>query len=137
MTGNLLIAFGFGWMVVAALIGLYLGARHEKHIETLASAAAGGNLGEYHRIFEAYKWRSSMHAHSMLFSLSAVVVGQVLGSPVGSGVPYANGVAGALAFATVLWTMAAARRMRPAMGVADLLFLSVIAVVAVSVAPIH
>jgi hypothetical protein len=137
MTGNLLIAFGFGWMVVAALLGLYLGAKHEHHIKALASAAACGNLGEYHRVFEAYKWRSSVHAHSMLFSLSAVAVGLVLNSPAGSGVPRPDWVAGVLALTTVLWTVAAVRRIRPLMGVADLLFLSVIAVVALSMALIH
>jgi hypothetical protein len=132
VTGDMLVVFGFGWMVVGALIGLVLGAKHERHIDALGSAAACGNFVEYHRMFEAYKWRSSVHAHSMLFSLSAVGVGLVLGSPVGSGVP--DPVAAVLVVATVTWTLAATRRFRPLMGLADLLYLGAIATVAFGVA---
>lgn len=132
MTGHLLVSFGFAWMVVGALIGLYLGAKHENHNDSLASAAACGNFVDYHRIFEAYKWRSSVHAHSMLFSLSAVGVGLVLSNPVGSMVPEL--VVAVLMFATVTWTLAAARRFRPLMGLADLLFLGAMATVAFGVA---
>lgn len=134
MTGHMLVAFGFAWMVVAALIGLFLGAKHENHNEALASAAACGNFVEYHRIFEAYKWRSSVHGHSMLFSLSAVGVGVVLSSPLGSAIPRADLVAAVMMFATVLWTLAAARRLRPLMGLADLLFLGVMASCAAGIA---
>ena len=134
MNGGVLIAFGFGWMVVAALIGLYLGARHEHHLEQLRSAAEIGNLSEYYRIFEAYKWRSSVHAHGMLFSLSSVGVGLVLSlQGVGSAIPFAEVLGGTLMFATVVWTLAAAWRVRPLMGLADLLFIGVMAFVAVSV----
>jgi hypothetical protein len=135
MHGNLLIAFGFGWMVVAALIGLYLGARHEGHIGRLRDAASGGTLAEYHRVFEAYKWHSSVHAHGMLFSLSSVVVGLVLSrievrvAIVGDAV-----LIGLLISATVVWTLAAMRRIRPLMGLADLAFICVMAVTAFGVA---
>ncbi len=134
MTGNELVAFGFAWMVVAALIGLYLGVKHESHVKTLESAAAGGDLVEYHRVFDAYKWHSSVHAHGMLFSLSSVGVGIVLASPLGSAIPGAAGIVAALIFATVAWTLAAATRLRPLMGMADLLFLGVMALVAGGVA---
>jgi hypothetical protein len=129
----MLIAFGFAWMVIAALIGLFLGAKHENHIETLGSAAACGNFVEYHRIFEAYKWRSSVHAHGMLFSLTSVAVGLVLLQS-GHGVPMPGALAGALTIATVVWTLAALRRIRPLMGLADLLFICAIATVAVCTA---
>lgn len=133
MTGSMLISFGFAWMVVAALIGLFLGAKHENHIEALGSAAACGNFSEYHRIFEAYKWRSSVHAHGMLFSLSSVAVGLVLRSPASGGVSGSPAIIATLIFATVAWTLAAAVRIRPLMGLADLLFIGAIAVVAGSI----
>ncbi len=135
MNGDVLIAFGFGWMVVAALIGLHLGAKHECHIKQLGSAAASGNLSEYHRVFEVYKWRSTVHAHGMLFSLSSVGVGLVLSLyDVGGPIPYAEALVATLMFATVVWTLAAVRRVRPLMGLADLLFIGVMVIVAVSVA---
>ena len=135
MTSDLLISFGFGWMVVAALIGLYLGAKHEGHIEQLRSAAASGSLPEYHRIFEAYKWRSSVHAHGMLFSLSSIGVGSVLSHDgLSKAFHSVELLIGTLIVATVVWTLAAVWRVRPLMGLADLLFIGVMVGVAVSVA---
>jgi len=135
VTGYVLVAFGFCWMVVAALIGLYLGAKHQGHIEQLEAAANSGNLASYHQAFEAYKWRSTVHAHGMLFSLSSAGVGLLL-TPSGSGIVFfgTEAVVGTLISATVVWTLAALRRMRPLMGLADLLFIGAIAVVAASVA---
>jgi len=129
MNNVTLIAFGFGWMVVAALLGLYLGARHEGHLGDLEKAAARGDLAGYHRTFEAYKWRSSIHAHGMLFSLSSVAVGAVLPQS-GMGTAAMQYLVAGLIFATVVWTLAALRRIRPAMGLADLLFLGAMATVA-------
>jgi hypothetical protein len=133
MNSEILIAFGFGWMVVAALIGLYLGAKHERQTDRLRSAAASGNLPEYHRVFEAYKWHSSVHAHGMLFALSSVGVGLAL-SRAGGALPFAEALVGTLILATVLWTVAALRRIRPLMGLADLMFIGVLAVIAANVA---
>lgn len=134
MTGDVLIAFGFGWMVVSALIGLYLGAKHQGHIEQLTNAAAGGDLEKYHRLSEAYKWRSSVHAHGMLFSLSSVGVGLVLSrNGAGAAFPFADVLVGALIFATVVWTGAALRRARPLMGLADVTFIGVLLATAASV----
>ncbi len=135
MTGYVLVAFGFGWMVVAALIGLFLGAKHESHVDQLEAAAVSGNLVRYHQIFDAYKWRSSVHAHGMLFSLSSVGVGLVLSrNPSAAAFPGADVLIGMLILATVVWTLAAVKRVRPLMGLADLLFIGAIAVVAASVA---
>jgi hypothetical protein len=133
MTAHLLIAFGFGWMVVSALIGLYLGAKHEGYIEQLKAAAASEDLARYHEVFEAYKWRSSVHAHGMLFALSSVGVGLALSGRAGDVLP-GEALVGALMFATVVWTLAAMRRVRPLMGLADLLFIGALVVIAVSVA---
>ena len=124
-----LIAFGFGWMVVAAFIGLYLGARHEGHLGDLNQAAARGDVISYNRIFEAYKWRSSIHAHGMLFALSSVAIGIVL-PRTGLDAAAARWLVAGLMTATVVWTFAALRRMRPIMGVADIVFAGSLATVA-------
>jgi hypothetical protein len=132
MTNDLLIAFGFSWMLVAALIGLYLGVRHEAHGLGLARDAESGNLIEYHRRFDAYKWRSSIHAHAMLFSLSSIVVGIVM-PRTGLGDAGQQWLTYALVASTVVWTAAALGRIRPAMGLADILFAASLASVAVSI----
>jgi hypothetical protein len=126
MSGHILMAFGFGWMVVAALIGLYLGAKHESHLGHLAAAAASGDLVEYHKVFDRYKWRASVHAHGMLFALSSVVVGLVLVRNEAHVAAFGTqALAAALILATVVWTIAAMRRCRPLMGLADLVFVGV------------
>ncbi len=128
-----LIAFGFGWMVVAALLGLYLGVKHERHLGDLVTAAGRGSLVLYHQTFEAYKWRSSIHAHGMLFSLSAVVVGAVL-PQAGLSAPAMERLVAVLMIVTVVWTLAALRRIRPLMGLADIAFIGAMATVSWGVA---
>lgn len=133
MNNMTLIAFGFGWMVVAALLGLYLGARHPSHLVDLNNAAARGDLGSYHRIFETYKWRSSIHAHGMLFALSCIAIGIVL-PQAGLEPSMARGLIACLIIATVAWTPAALRHIRPIMGVADMVFAGSLVTVAWSLA---
>ncbi len=133
MDGTVLVAFGFGWMVVAALLGLYLGAGHESHRQQLAAAAERGDLATYHQILDAFKWRSSVHGHGMLFSLAAVAVGLALARTSLGTVP-AGAVIGTLMAVPVVWTFAALRRVRVLMGLADLLFIAVIVLVAIGVA---
>jgi hypothetical protein len=133
MNNVTLIAFGFCWMVVAALLGLYLGAKHVSHLGDLGKAAARGDLASYHQTFEAYKWRSSIHAHSMLFSLSAVAVGAVL-PLAGLSVTAMERLVVVLILVTVIWTLAALRRIRPVMGVADITFLGAMATLGWSMA---
>ena len=133
MNSVTLIAFGFGWMVVAALIGLYLGVKHDRHIGDLATAAGRGDLALYHQTFEAYKWRSSIHAHGMLFSLSAIVVGAVL-PQAGLSAPTMERLVAVLMIVTVIWTLAALGRIRPLMGLADIAFIGTMATVGWSMA---
>jgi len=138
MNGHILMAFGFGWMVVAALIGLYLGAKHESHLSHLAAAAASGDLLGYHQVFDQYRWRVSVHAHGMLFALSSVVVGLVLTRNDAHVVLLGEeALVAVLMFATVVWTAAAMWRSRPLMGIADLAFICALAATAACVADCH
>src|SRR3974377_304603 len=120
-------------MVVGAFLGFFLGAENPGLLDQLGAAAAEGNLAVYHRAFEAYKWRSSVHAHTMLFSLSSIAVGSLLSRNEFASVS-AEALAGTLMFATVVWSVSALRRIRALMGLADLLFVASMAWVAVIVA---
>jgi hypothetical protein len=133
MTSDLLIAFGFGWMVVAALLGLYLGATHDAHSQSLEASAAQGDLAAFHRTLEAYKWRGSVHAHGMLFSLSSIVVGVIL-PRTGFSKAAVEAMVGALIVATVVWTLSALKRIQLLMGLGDLLFVGTIATAAWGIA---
>lgn len=133
MGSSVLIAFGLGWMVISALLGLYLGAKHDAHNESLDAYAEKGDLASFHRTLEAYKWRGSVHAHGMLFSLSSIVVGVIL-PMTGFGKVAAEALVGALIVATVVWTLSAFKRVQLLMGLGDLLFLGAIATAAWGIA---
>lgn len=133
MSNGVLIAFGLGWMVVAAFLGLYLGAKHDAHNQTLEASAERGDLAEFHRTLEAYKWRGSVHAHGMLFSLSAIVVGVIL-PQTGFSKATAEALVATLIVATVVWTLSALKRIQVLMGLGDLLFVAAIAMSAWGVA---
>jgi hypothetical protein len=129
MTSGVLVAFGFSWMMVAALLGLHLGARHANHIDTLSRLAQGGDLAAFYQTFEAFQWRTSVHAHGMLFSLSAITVGLAL-PLAGYGQTMSAVLVGTLIVATVIWTLSACMRIRLLMGLGDLAFVCIVATVA-------
>lgn len=125
-----LVIFGFGWMVAAAFVGLYLGAIHDRHLESLEEIARSGTLLSYHQRLDAYKWKATVHAHAFLFAVVDVLVGLVIHktnfteatiSVLGYG----------LMLAPVLWTIGGLRRSKPLMGAGDLLLLAGIVMTAV------
>jgi hypothetical protein len=116
-----LLAFGFTWMIVAALIGIVLGAKHDNHLEKLRQYAKDGNLVAYNQDTEKYKAGATVHAHSFLFSVILVLVAMVVGKLpfppiVKENIPYV------LMCSTVLWTIAALRVIRPLMILTDMMF---------------
>lgn len=128
---DLLQCFGFAWMCVSALIGLYLGVKHLGVAERLVALANAGQLAEYHRQHTAFRWSVTVHAHGFLFSVVCVLVSVVL--PRHALAPMViNAVGGGLMVSTVIWTGAALARFRPLMGLADVGFLAAIATTAVS-----
>jgi hypothetical protein len=109
-------------MIVAALIGLFFGSRHDRHLENLRRHAEEGNLIAYNRDTEKYKAGATAHAHSFLFSVIVVLVAMIvnrlpLPQIVVHTIPYL------LVGSTVVWTFAALRVIRPLMGLADIVFL--------------
>ena len=127
---NMLLLFGFSWMVVSAIIGLLLAKRHEATVEDLGVIAARGDLAEYHRVEVEYKWKKLVHVHAFLFSVVAVCIGLALGR---MNYPAAvqEGLAAALMLATVVWTLGTMRLNRPLMAIGDLAMLASIVVAAV------
>ena len=124
-----LLAFGFTWMIVAALVGIVLGAKHDHHLEKLRQYAKEGNLAAYHQDTETYKAGATVHAHSFLFSVVLVLVAMVVGKLpfppiVTENIPYV------LMCSTTLWTVSALRVIRPLMIVADAVFFLVVIAVA-------
>lgn len=130
---NALVLFGFTWMVVGAFIGLFLARRHELTLVQLEEFAAKGNLLDYHRVSEGYKWNKTVHAHAFLFSIVAVVVGLAMPK-----VDYAQTVTDVLAIALMVsvavWTLGGLRSNRPLMVIGDLTFLASVVATAVGLA---
>jgi len=120
---DVLILFGFSWIVFSALIGLLVGLRHEPHLEDLGNLARRGDLHGYHVTLDAFKWRVTVHAHGMLFSLVSIVIGLCIPK-----MAYPQLVTDALAVvlmaSSALWTLAGFRSVTIAMGIADLMFLA-------------
>jgi hypothetical protein len=120
-----LLAFGFTWMIVAALIGIVIGAKHDNHLEKLRQYAKEGNLVAYNQDTEKYKAGATAHAHSFQFSVILVLVAMVvvrLPFPpvVNESIPYV------LMCSTVLWTISALRVIRPLMALADAVFFLIV-----------
>jgi len=135
---NLLLTFGFCWMIVAALLGLVLGGGHVRHSEALAAAARSDDLVGYNIRVDAFKARGTAHAHAFLWSIVSILVALVLNRlPFGEWA--LNGIPSVMMGATVVWTVGAVARFRPAMALADVVFFLLLLVVAVglAVATIH
>ena len=124
-----LLAFGFSWMIVAAVIGIVLGAKHDGHLERLEQLAKQGNLTAYNKETQNYKAGATTHGHSFLFAVVMVLVAIVVGQ-----LPYPTVVKAILPYvlmgSTALWTIAALKVIRPLMILADAVFLFAIITIA-------
>lgn len=130
---DLLILFGFAWILASALLGLMLAGRHEPHVASLDDLARNGDLFGYHRALDAYKWRVTVHAHGMLFALVTIAIGFAL-PKMAYAAPVTDGLAGALMLATVVWTVAGFKSIKLAMAAADLVFVGAIVTTIVGLA---
>ena len=130
---NILILFGFAWMVVAALLGFLLARRHESASVALERLAAKGDFLEYHRAYTTYAWNKTVHAHAFLFSVVAVLVGLAFDR---MHYPEAIGQGLVLAMITsaVVWTLGALRANRPLMVIGDLALLASVVTAAIGMA---
>lgn len=131
--GNLLVIFGFSWMVVAVLIGLYLGLTHDPHLEKLENIAKHGTLLQYHERLDAFKWKVTVHAHAFLFSVINVLIGLSFQKMGYSEVTLTVLAAGLMA-SVVLWTAGGLGRSKLLMGLGDMLMLAGIVATAIGLA---
>ncbi len=130
---NMLVMFGFSWMVMGAIIGLLLAKRHETAVADLELIAVSGNLAEYHRVYDSYKWNKLVHVHSFLFSVVAVCIGLAM-AKMGYSESLINGLAIALMLAPLVWTVGALRMSKPLMVLADLTLLVSLVMAAIGMA---
>lgn len=125
-----LLAFGFSWMIVAAIIGIVLGAKHDGYLERLGQHAKQGNLVAYNEETQRYKAGATAHGHSFLFATVMVLVAMIV-----ERLPYATAVKEAIPYvlmgSTVIWTIAALKVIRALMILADAIFFLVVIAIAV------
>lgn len=125
-----LLAFGFSWMIVAAVIGIILGAKHDGHLERLDQLAKQGNLVAYNEETQRYKAGATTHGHSFLFAVIMVLVAVIV-----ERLPYPAAAKEIIPYVlmstTALWTIAALKVVRPLMILADAVFLLAIGAIAI------
>ncbi len=129
----MLLGFGFFWMIVACVLGLIQGVRHEGHLDRLALLADAGDLRGYHRELSEFKHRTTTHTHSVLFPMVAIVIALSLPSTGYVGT-YAVTLAAGLVAAMVIWTAGSLANVRAVMGIGDLLLLGCIVMTALGLA---
>lgn len=124
-----LLAFGFFWMIVGAIIGVVLGAKHDGHLERLGQYAKQGNLVAYNEETQKYKAGATAHGHTFLFALVMVLVAIIV-----ERLPYPPAVKETIPYvlmgSTAVWTIAALKVIRALMILADAVFLLVILAIA-------
>lgn len=126
---NILLTFGFCWMIVAAMIGLVLGAGHVRHDEELALAAKAGDLVGYNARLLWFNAQATAHGHSFLWSVTAILVALVLDRlPFPD--PTTKYIALTMMAAMVVWTTGALTKVRVLMALADIVFFLLLLVVA-------
>ena len=75
---DILMAFGFIWITNGTFVGLYMGAKHEAHVDRLVHLIKDNKLVEYEKTRGAWQWKSVVHAHGSLLSLVAIAVAHVM-----------------------------------------------------------
>ena len=70
--------FGLCYLFVWSFIGLYLGFKHEPHLEELESSAKKGNLADYFSTWSAWKIHAGSHAHALLLALICIIVALIM-----------------------------------------------------------
>ena len=70
-----LIAFGLGWILVWACVGLLLALQDGGFAGAMKAAADAGNLSIFWATFRAWKIRASTHAHVLNFSYFSIILG--------------------------------------------------------------
>ena len=75
---TVLSVFGLCYLFVWSVIGLYLGVKHEPHVEKLESSAKKGNLPDYFGEWSVWKLHAGSHAHALLLALICIIVALIM-----------------------------------------------------------
>lgn len=130
---QLLLVFGFCWMVVACLLGISQGIKHTPHLNDLELMARAGDLLGYHRALSVFKQNTTAHTHSVLFPLVTMVI--ALSMPLTGYTGVYSAILGmGLIAATVIWTLGGIFHMKALKGLGDLLLLASILMTLVGLA---
>ncbi len=70
--------FGLCYLFVWCFVGLYLGIKHESHVEELESSAKKGSLTDYFGIWSAWKMHAGAHGHALLLALICIIVALIM-----------------------------------------------------------
>jgi hypothetical protein len=126
---QLLLVFGFSWMIVGCFVGLFQGLKHDLHLADLDKLARNGDLLGYHQSLSAFKKMTTIHTHSMLFPLIVIVT--ALAIPlIGYSEIYTTVLGVGLVAATMIWTVGGFLNQKLLKGLGDLLLLCGIAMAA-------
>lgn len=121
-TPDLLIVFGFAWILVAATLGLLQGVRHTGHLARLDELATSGDLAAYHQEAIRYRRGVNTHTHAMLFALLTLTTALVL-KALGAAGADVRAIALLAAGATVVWTAGGLLNVKAVKGAGDLFLL--------------
>jgi hypothetical protein len=121
-----LIVFGFGWILVASIMGMVLGLAREKRIIELEQLAAQNSLVDLVKKDWEYSWSKSRHAHSILFAILCIVVGFALDQVDPQSTTLVTVITTLMLAAVVIWTLASIRHVVPLMGIADFMIFAAV-----------
>jgi hypothetical protein len=119
-----LIVFGFAWILVASIMGMFLGLSREKRIAELEQLGAQSKLVDLIKKDWEYRWSKSRHAHSILFAILCIVVGFALDQVGPESATFVAIITTLMMAAVVIWTLASIRHIVPLMGLADFMLFS-------------
>jgi len=120
--GEYLIIFGLFWMALNSLLALRIGMQHEAHVDALRALVREGNHEEFEKQRSDWQWRKAVHAHGMLLSLVAVIVGLLVPMMSSTSSLFINVMGGLLICAPILWTIFGTWFFKPLLGLGDLFF---------------
>lgn len=120
--GECLIVFGLLWMAVNSLCALRIGLQHESHVDLLKALMKEKNHEEFEEHRSSWQWRKAVHAHGMLLSLIAIIMGMLVPMMTGSSSLFVNIMGGLLICAPILWSIFGTWFYKPLLGLGDLFF---------------
>ena len=124
---QMLLGFGFLWMIVGSLVGFSQGLKHEQHHSELEALASAGDLPGYHRALCAFKHKTTTHTHSMLFPLVAIVIALSM-SQLAFTESFSTLLGAILIAAAVIWTLGGLLDVKWLKGLGDALLLGSFAI---------